>query len=81
MPKTEHMLDWGKTAAEIDAEFTAMAERCGSVRDARNALRDARKERCTCSGFVIQYEGSCQCGRGKAVSAAESKLTQAIDAL
>ena len=81
MPRTEHMIDWGKTAGEIDAEFTAMAEKCGAVRDARDALREATKVRCTCSGFVIQYEGGCVCERGKARSAAKGRLTQAIDAL
>lgn len=81
MPRTEHMIDWGKTAGEIDAEFTAMAEKCGEVREARDALHDAMKVRCTCSGFVIQYEGGCCCESGKGKRAAEDRLRQAIDAL
>lgn len=44
-------------------------------------LDTAKTKVCTCSGFVIQYEGSCQCGRGKAVREAEERIRLAIQAL
>lgn len=79
------MPNGGNYGMETDGEWLIdsrnMAERCGAVKDARDALHEAIKIRCTCSGFVIQYEGSCVCARGKVMSAAENNLTQAIDAL
>lgn len=68
-------LDTFSAQAHIDLPKLA------AVKVARDALREAVKVRCTCSGFVIQYEGHCCCERGKQVNAAEGKLTQAIDAL
>lgn len=42
------------------------------------AERDVvRASRCTCSGFVLQYEGGCQCGRKKRID----KLTAKIEKL
>ena len=70
--------DMGAVAALPNS---AEREACAKVRASRDALREAMKMRCTCSGFVIQYEGGCVCARGKARSAAEGWLTQAIDAL
>ncbi len=64
-------------SAQVHIDLPKLA----AVKAARDALREAVKVRCTCSGFVIQYEGHCCCERGKLVSAAEGKLTQAIDAL
>lgn len=32
MPKTEHMIDWGKTAAEIDADYTRTAQENDKLR-------------------------------------------------
>lgn len=47
----------------------------------RDMLDAAKAKVCTCSGFVIQREGSCQCGRGKAVREAEERIRLAIQAL
>ena len=39
-PKTEHCIDWRKTAAEIDAEFTALAQECDRLRNALSTERE-----------------------------------------
>ena len=44
MPKTEHMIDWGKTAAEIDADYTRMAEAGARLIAALDALDDGSAE-------------------------------------
>jgi hypothetical protein len=44
------------------------------VRKAKKALTRAEAEHCTCTGFVLQYEGSCQCKRGKEIAACEERL-------
>lgn len=62
---------------KIEIDLQKMAD----VTAARDALREAAKVRCTCSGFVIQYEGGCVCESGKGKRAAEDRLKQAIDAL
>ena len=33
---------------------------------------------CTCSGFVLQYECTCQCGAGKLATAAKQRLERAV---
>ena len=33
MPKTEHMIDWGKTAAEIGDDYTRVAQENDKLRD------------------------------------------------
>ena len=69
------MLDTFSAQVHIDLPKLA------AVKAARDALREAAKVRCTCSGFVIQYEGGCCCESGKGKRAAEDRLKQAIDAL
>lgn len=46
---------------------------------ARERLTDARKMICTCSGFVIQYEGGCQCARSRAIESAEIDVRSATE--
>ena len=69
------MLDTFSAQVHIDLPKLA------AVKAARDALREAAKVRCTCSGFVIQYEGGCCCESGKGKRAAEDRLKQAIDGL
>lgn len=38
MPKTEHVIDWGKTAAEIGEEYTRMAQENEKLRNLLNEL-------------------------------------------
>lgn len=47
---------------------------------AREALQDARKMKCTCSSFQLQYEG-CYCDKGVTVGKAKIELQSLIDAL
>jgi hypothetical protein len=67
----------GKASGLTDADLLKLA----AVKAARDALREAAKVRCTCSGLVIQYEGGCCCESSKGKRAAEDRLKQAIDAL
>lgn len=51
------------------------------VIEAREAVRAAKSLKCTCTGFVIQYEGGCCCARGRAIHAAKVRLATAVEAL
>jgi hypothetical protein len=44
------------------------------IKKAHADLDAARELPCTCTGFVLQYEGSCQCDRGRMVANAEATL-------
>jgi len=47
-----------------------------TIEDIANAVRDlkeAEKTECSCSGFVLQYDG-CLCARGQLVKLAQRKL-------
>lgn len=48
--------------------------------EARNALRDMKNMKCTCSGFILQYDG-CSCDKGDARKQAKEKLQSLIDGL
>jgi hypothetical protein len=53
-----------------------------TIISARDALLDAREDyNCRCSGFTLQYEGSCQCGAGNALKEAEAAFWDVIRAL
>lgn len=56
------------------------AEQLKRIVDARDALKDAVKSKCTCGGFSLQYDG-CGCDKVKVVKRAGSELQSAIDAL
>lgn len=51
------------------------------IRTARNNLRKAEAMKCTCSGFVLQYEGGCQCEQRLAIIKAQRALNDAINAI
>ncbi len=51
------------------------------LRKARDALSLAKQIKCTCSGFVLQYEGGCQCKAGRAVYTAREYLDNLIKKL
>jgi hypothetical protein len=39
-------------------------------------LEEAEKARCNCSGFVLQYEGGCQCGYKKRIENAQNEIIE-----
>lgn len=82
-PTARDMANWPACMINIEPLYLgdAIASKILSVRNARDELGAALKATCTCSGFVLQYEGHCCCGRGDSVMAAEQKLAQAIAAL
>ena len=45
-----------------------------AIRRAKRELAEAKDIKCVCSGFCIQYEGGCQCERGKKIRKAEAEL-------
>jgi len=52
------------------------------VTSARDALRKAEaNSKCTCSGFILQYEGSCQCDAGDRITEARNVFWSVIDNL
>lgn len=50
----------------------------GEIRAARDGLIEARKQPCSCSGFIFQYEGGCQCGYRERIVEARAKLDAII---
>ena len=56
------------------------AEQLKRIVDARDALQEAYKLKCTCSGFSLQYD-RCMCAKAKGMAGAEKELQSAIDAL
>jgi len=55
-------------------------DRINRLRAADQALREAEAVPCTCSGFVLQYEG-CGCARSKARKAAAAEHRAALAAV
>jgi hypothetical protein len=49
------------------------------IRYAKKKLVEAKQLKCVCSGFYIQYEGQCDCERGKRIRNAESDLWNIIN--
>ena len=47
----------------------------------RSLLNDAEEEKCMCSGFVIQYEGGCQCKAGRNKKKAKKELIEFIESV
>lgn len=52
-----------------------------AIKEARAKMLKPTKKPCTCSGFVLQYEGSCQCGSGYDKVAAENEFWQLVDSI
>ena len=50
------------------------------LRQAWKALKAAKEERCTCTGFVIQYQG-CSCGRAKKIQELQDTVNQLTEEL
>ena len=48
-----------------------IADKLDSIKSARDAIYKAREVKCVCSGFILQYEGGCQCEAGDGVKEAE----------
>lgn len=44
----------------------------------RDTWKLAENEKCSCSGFVLQYEGHCCCGRRMHKEEAKAKLIRFI---
>jgi hypothetical protein len=42
--------------------------------EARDSLRKAKDMKCRCTGFILQYEGGCQCERGKQIKIEKAKI-------
>jgi len=49
------------------------------IKEAKYKIQKAREELCTCSSFVLQYEGGCQCRRGELIKEAYTELQKLID--
>ena len=48
--------------------------------NARDSIIEAKRNiKCTCSGFVLQYEGSCGCGSRDEVIKAENSFWDLIN--
>jgi len=76
--RSERVPEIGDT---ISAQVHTDLQKLAAVKEARDALREAAKVCCTCSGVVIQYEGGCCCESGRGKRAAKAQLKQTIDAL
>ena len=50
-----------------------------AIKEAKKAIAEAKKIKCICSSFVIQYEGSCGCDRGIELRRAETELYNIIN--
>ena len=61
-------------------EQSDLMQLLNAIREARNNLEDAKRIRCTCSSFVIQYEG-CGCERFKKVLQCENKFWLLINSI
>ena len=51
------------------------------IRIAKRDVEETKKIKCTCSGFVIQYEGGCCCKAGKSKAHAKDKLDMLVNSI
>jgi len=51
------------------------------IKEARDNLKNAKPVKCTCTGFVLQYYGSCQCYSERPVTNARNILMKIINSL
>ncbi len=49
------------------------------IKQAKGKLAVAKEIKCVCSGFYLQYEGQCDCERGKKIRSAEFELDHIIE--
>lgn len=52
-----------------------------AIRRVITTHRAVKSVRCECTGFVLQYEGGCQCQSKRRAETANSDLRQALDIL
>lgn len=50
-----------------------------AIRIAKGKVIEAKKGRCACDGFTLQYAGSCQCGFRSRIRSAESELSNLVE--
>ena len=62
-------------------ELNELQIKLNSVIQARDNLNTTKNIQCTCSGFTIQYEGRCQCERGKQIRFFTEQLIKTLDSL
>ncbi len=72
------MLTKEKRQAE-KRKFRSLTNKARVLRGLRYSLRQAEKQECTCSSFVLQYEGGCQCDRGRLINSLNDRLWNLID--
>jgi hypothetical protein len=60
-------------------KFRSLSNKARVLRGLRYSLRQAEKQECTCSDFTLQYEGGCQCDRGKLIASLNDRLWNLID--
>ena len=70
----------------IDGYFSPLVpssskEKLDEIRRLVKELKAAKNLSCTCSGFVIQYEGGCACGKGQKVKLIETTLMNYLENL
>jgi len=61
--------------------YTELKTVLNSVISARDYIAMAYKEKCTCSGFTLQYEQGCQCDYQKRITNAENIFWNIINQL
>ena len=78
MPKSEHMIDWSKSAGEISDEYTRMAEENERLKaELAEAKKDAERYR----EWKYRFrEGECELFNALADCATDEEHNAAIDA-
>ena len=52
-----------------------------NIKEARNMISEALELKCTCSGFMLQFNQGCSCERNMAICKAQDYLDKLIDSL
>ena len=78
MPKSEHMIDWSKSAGEISDEYTRMAEENERL---KAELAEAKKDAGRYREWKYRFrEGECELFNALADCATDEEHNAAIDA-
>ena len=78
MPKSEHMIDWSKSAREISDEYTRMAEENERL---KAELAEAKRMRGRYREWKYRFrEGECELFNALADCATDEEHNAAIDA-